>query len=55
MEYLGSLFGGLVLYAIIHFIVRAGGMSLGAKFRAMGNLTGMSKAQIDQEFFYLLF
>ena len=49
MEYLGSLFGGLVLYAIIHFIVRAGGMSLGAKFRAMGNLTACRKLRSSRK------
>jgi hypothetical protein len=44
--WLGPLLGGLLLYGLIHLLVRSGGYSLQGKFRRMGNMTGMSKAAI---------
>lgn len=44
--WLGPIIGGLVLYAVIHALVRSGGYSLQAKFRRLGNMTGMHRDSI---------
>ncbi len=44
--YIAPLVGGLILYAIIHSIVRAPGMSLAGKFRGLGTLKGRTRDEI---------
>lgn len=44
--YIGPLVGGLILYAIIHAVVRAPGSSLNSKFVELGTLKGKTLEEI---------
>lgn len=46
--YLAPIFGGLILYAIIDAVVKAPGRLLNQKFVSLGDMRGMSYADIEK-------